>query len=237
MLKQDSSENTTFCHSVCQWWHSHAHCSLRHWWCLDSGSRHNGMRVTSPALKRQRRTVEADRSKSIVVFQRWLNTVDEAVQSIMAMQTRWWSSHAVVTLHDPVPAHLNVRTLFSPLVPFPHYCRSSKPCTCRNVTVWHLLPGDQPFAPFENTHLLILCLFTSTRHTCTCFHVSTLVGSSALTEQGITPTLLVTQEMSLLGLCVCHLSGNVINYWWYTGLHISQVWNRSDHSVWVLHFS
>ena len=63
------------------------------------------------------------------------------------------------------------------------------------------------------------------------FHVSTLFGSSVLTEQRITLTLLVTQEMSLLGLYVRHLSGNVITYWWYTGLYISQVWSCSDHSV------
>ena len=67
---------------------------------------------------------------------------------------------------------------------------------------------------FELTHMLIIRSSMSTRHICTNFHVSISFGSSALTEQAITLTLLVTQEISLLGLCVCHLSGNVINYWW-----------------------
>ena len=91
-----SSKNITFRHSACQWRHSSAHCSLRCWWSLDNGSWCNGMRATSPALKRQRGTVEADRSKPVAVFQRQLNTVDEAVWSITAMWTRWWSSRAVV---------------------------------------------------------------------------------------------------------------------------------------------
>ena len=37
------------------------------------------------------------------------NTVDEAVRSITAMQTRGWSSRAVVTLHGPIPTRLCVR--------------------------------------------------------------------------------------------------------------------------------
>ena len=111
ILKQDSSENTTFHHSARQWWRSRAHCSLRHWWSLDNGSRCNGMRATSPALKRRRWTAEADRSKPVAVLQCRLNTLDEAVQSVMAMQTRWRSSCAVVTLHDPIPVHLCIRPI------------------------------------------------------------------------------------------------------------------------------
>ena len=92
-------------------------------------------------------------------------------------------------------------TLFSPLVPHTHKCRSSMPCTSRNVTVWQTcFPETNHSFPFECTHLLIFRPFASTRHTCTSFHVSTLFGSSALTEQGITLTLLVSQEMSLYGL-------------------------------------
>ena len=151
----------------------------------------------------------------------WLNTVNEAVRSITAMQTRWRSSpsslcwfHTRITAIAACP----VRAAMS---------RNGKSASRRTTF----------FAPFECTHLLILRPFSSARHTCTSFHVSTLFGSSALTEQGITLTLLVIQETSLLGLCVCHLSENVINYWWYTGLHISQVWSNSDHSAWVLHFS
>ena len=129
-------------------------------------------------------------------------------------------------------------TLFSPLVPYMQNCPSTLPCMSRNVTVSQTcFPETNHSDPFECTHLLILHPFTSTRHTCTSLHVSTLFGSSALTEQGITLTLLVSQEMSLLGLCVCHMSGNLINYLWYIGLHISQVWSRLDHSIWVLHFS
>ena len=125
-------------------------------------------------------------------------------------------------------------TLFSPLVPYTHNCRSSMPCTSRNVTVRQTcFPETNHSAAFECTHLLILHPLALTRHTCTSFHVSTLFGSSAL-NQGISLTLLVKQEMSLLDLCL--LSGNVINYWWYTGLHVSQVWSHSDHSVWVALF-
>ena len=102
--------------------------------------------------------------------------------------------------------------IFSPLFPYMHNCRSSMPCMSCNVTVWQTcFPETNHSVPFECTHLLILCPFTSTRRTCTSFHVSTLFGSSALTEQDITLTLLVTKQMSLLGLCVCHLSGNVID--------------------------
>ena len=215
MLKRDSPENTTFCHSAHQWWRSRAHCILRRWWSLDNGSRCNGMQATSPALKRQWRTVEADRSKPVAVLQCQLNTVDETVQSVTAMQTRWRSSCAVVTLRGPVPARLCIRP--SSLHWFHIRITVIAACPVRAAMSWYGKPASR------RPTMLILRLFMSTRHTCTSFHVSTLFGSSALTEQGITLTLLVTQEMSLLGLCVCHLSGNVINYWWYTGLHISQI--------------
>ena len=99
----------TFCHKAHQWWHSHVHWNPRHWWCLENGSWRNGMRATSPALKRRWWTVEADRSKPVAVLQHRLNIVDEAVRSVTAMWTRWWSSHAVVTLCGSVPARLCVR--------------------------------------------------------------------------------------------------------------------------------
>ena len=67
------------------------------------------MQVTSPVLKRWQRTVEADRFKPITVLQCQPNTVDEAVQSVMAMRTRWWSSHAVITFCGPVCARLCVQ--------------------------------------------------------------------------------------------------------------------------------
>ena len=106
--------------------------------------------------------------------------------------------------------------LFSPLVPYTHNCYSSMSCANSNVMVWQTCsPETNHSAAFECTHLLILHPLALTRHTCTSFHVSTLFGSSAL-NQGISLTLLVKQEMSLLDLCL--LSGNVINYWWYTGL-------------------
>ncbi|KAJ4449526.1 hypothetical protein ANN_00927 [Periplaneta americana] len=61
------------------------------------------MRSTSPTLKRRQRTVDADRSTPVVVLQRRLNTVDEAVWSVTATWIRWQSSRAVVTLRGPVP--------------------------------------------------------------------------------------------------------------------------------------
>ena len=190
------------------------------------------MCIASCVVRRHREATLSTRLPMPAVHQRRLNTVDETVRSVTVMLTRWRSSRAVVTLRGPVPACSSLSTtLFYPLVPYTHNRRSSKPCTSRNVTVWQTcFPETNHSAPFECTHLLILRPFAS-RHTCTSFHVSTLFGSSALTEQGITLTLLVTQEMSLLGLCIRHLSGNVITYWWYTGLYISQVWSCSDHSV------
>ena len=209
-VEMDSSENTTFRHSARQWRRSRAHCSLRRWWSLDNGSRRNGMRATSSALKRRRRTVDADRSKPVAVLQRRLDTVDEAVRSAIAKM-------AVI----PCCGHItwsstcsSLRTsLFSPLVPYIYNSHSSMPYTSRNVTVWQTcFPETNHSAPFECNHVLILHPFTSTRHTCTSFHVSTLFGSSVLAEQGLTLILLVTREPSLLGLCVRHLSRNVINY-------------------------
>ena len=142
------------------------------------------------------------------------------------MRIRWRSSHVlvVVTLSGPVPARLCAR-------PSSHHWFHTRiavgsVCPVQAAMSRYDKPASRRptyYGPFECTHLLILSPFVSTRHTCTSFHVSNLFGSSALTEQGITLTLLVTQEMSLLGICVRHLSGNVINYWWYTGLHISQV--------------
>ena len=78
-------------------------------------------------------------------------------------------------------------TLFSPLVPYMHNCRSSMPCRSLNATAWQTcFPETNHSAPFECTRLLILRPLASTRHTCTSFHILTLLGSSALTEQGIT---------------------------------------------------
>ena len=172
---------------------------------LDNGSRRNVMRATSPALKIRRRTVEADRSKPVAVFQRRLNTVDGAVRSVTTMWTRWRSSRAVVTLRGPVPASLCVRPsslhwLHTPIIVV-------AACPVRAVMSRYDKPASRrpTILPRSNAHLLILCPFVSTRHICTTFHVWTLFGSSALTEQGITLTLLVTQEISLLGLCLRHL--------------------------------
>ena len=120
------------------------------------------------------------------------------------MRTRWRSSRAAVKLRGTVPAPFCVRP--SSLHWFHTRITVVATCPVRAAMSRYKKP-----APFECTHLLILRPFASTRHTCTSFHVSTLFGNSALTEQGITLTLLVTQEMSLLGLCVRHLSGNVIN--------------------------
>ena len=180
------------------------------------------MRATSPALKRRRRTVEADRSKPAAVLQRRLNTVDVAVQSITALWTRWRSSRAVLTLRGSVPARLCVRP--SSLHWFHTRITVVAACPIRAAMSRNGKSASRRttfFAPFECTHLLILRPFSSARHTCTSFHVSTLFGSSSLTEQGITLALLLIEEMSLLGLCLRHLSENVINYWWYTGCSIN----------------
>ena len=93
----------------------------------------------------------------------------------------------------------------------------------------NLLPGDQPFSPVR-LHSLADIALASTRHTRTSFYLSTLFGSSVLTE-------LVTQEMSLLGVCVRHLSGNVINYWWYTTVYEEQLetkFSRETENVFTL---
>ena len=151
------------------------------------------MRATRPALKRRRRTVEADRSKPIAVLQRRLNTVDETVQSVTAMRTRWWSSHAVVTLRGPVPVRLCVRS--SSLHWFYKRIIVIAACPVRAAMSRYDKPASRrpTILQFECTHFLILRPFVLTRHTCTSFHVSTLFGSSALTAQGLTLTLLVTQ--------------------------------------------
>ena len=117
-------------------------------------------------------------------------------------------------------------TLFYPLVPYTYHCHSSMPC---NGMSWYDKPasGDEPFCSLNS-----LWYSMSTKHTCISFHVFTSFGSSALSEQGITLSLLVTQEMLLLDLCVCHFSGNVINY-----LQISRIWIHSGQFFLMLHFS
>ena len=169
------------------------------------------MRATSPAVKTRRRTVEAERSKPVAVLQRRLNSGwsctfhhghgDKVVVIACCGHIKW--SSTCYSLRT---------TLFSPLVPYTHNCRSSMPCTSHNVMVWQTSFLETNYsASFECTHLLILRPFASTRHTCTSFHVSTLFGSSELSEQCITLTMLMTHEMSLLGLCVSHLSEIVRN--------------------------
>ena len=98
MLKRDSSENITFRHSVRQWHRTCVHYNLRRLWSLDNGSQRNAMRATSPAIKRRRRTVEADRCKPIAVLQ-----FDSTLWTKMYGPSRpcWQdgrSSRAVVTL-------------------------------------------------------------------------------------------------------------------------------------------
>ena len=175
----------------------------------------HGMWTTSPALKTRQQTVEADRSKPVAVLQRRLNTVDEAVRPVTAMWTRWQSSHAVITLSGPVPDRL---CIWPSSLHWFHTCIT----VVAAFTVWTAMSQYDKSASQRPTILPL-------SNALTCLYCTLLRrwGKPAL-------TLLVTQEMSLLGLCVCHLSGNVINY---TGLHISQVWSRSNHSVWVVHLS
>ena len=53
-VKQDLSENTTFCHSASQRLRSYAYCSLKivFFFFVDNGRRLNGKRTTIPALKK-----------------------------------------------------------------------------------------------------------------------------------------------------------------------------------------
>ena len=156
------------------------------------------MWATSPALKRWRLTVEADRSKLTAVFQSRLNTVDEAVRSVMAMQTRWWSFRAVVSLCGTGPARLCIRP--SSL----HWLHIRiivvAACPVRAAMSRYDKPASR--RPTILPRLLILRPFASMRHSCTSFHISTLFGSSALTEEGITLTLLMTRHVTVGPMCM-----------------------------------
>ncbi|KAJ8867452.1 hypothetical protein PR048_031254 [Dryococelus australis] len=102
-------ENTTLCHSASQRLCSRAHCSLRCLWFLDNGSRRNGMRASSPARSRLRRTVDADRSTPVAVLQCRANFVDDPVRSVtdkMAVYPVQWShcvvQYPLVAANDPL---------------------------------------------------------------------------------------------------------------------------------------
>ena len=72
---------------------------------------------------------------------------------------------------------------------------------------------------FKLIQMLLLHPFTSTRHPCINFQVSTSFRSSALIENGTTLDVLV----DLYGY---KLSGNTISYWRYIDLHTFQFWVR-----------
>ena len=72
-----------------------------------------------------------------------------------------WSHYVVqyllVSAYDPLLST-------GSLVPYTHNCRSSMPCTSRNVKVWQTcFQETNHSAPFECNHLLILHAFASTR--------------------------------------------------------------------------
>ena len=193
------------------------------------------MRTTCPALNRRRRTVEADRSKPVVVLQRRLNTVDEAVRSVTAIQIRWRSSRAVVTLLCPVTVRLCVR---------PSYCMSTgsitvvaacpvraamsrydKPASRRPTILPLRIHSLADIAHFrvDEAYLQYLSCFNFVWKLCTDLarHSTNIAGDRDVTV-GPTCTPSVWKCNQLL---VVHWSK-----------HISQVWSRSNHSVWVLHF-
>ena len=141
----------------------------------------------------------------------------EVVRYGTAMGTRWRSYCAVTTL----PCSNMRKNLFY-MVTNTYHCRSSMSFANLNLMVWQTcFLVTNHYASFELTQVLIFCFSTPTWHYIR-FHVSTLLGSYAHAEQGISLALLVIQEASLLDLWVCHLSGNVIIYWWYTDLHLIQ---------------
>ena len=107
--------------------------------------------VCESALKRWWQTVEANRSKPIAVLHRRLNTVDEAVRSVMVMRTRWKSSHAVVTLRGPVPARLCIRPYS---LHWFHTCITVVPaCPVQAAMSWYDKPASRRpiILPHSNT--------------------------------------------------------------------------------------
>ena len=87
-------------------------CSTRHWWFLDNESRCNAKQGISLALKRQWQTINSHSSTPVAVLCQF-NTVGEAVWSVMAMWTRWQSSHTVVTLNGTVLIQVSSHCLHS----------------------------------------------------------------------------------------------------------------------------
>ena len=69
------------------------------------------------------------------VLQLYLNTVDEALWSIMAMWTRWRSYHAMATLCGIIPTCFWVFLLSTGSI-HTHHCCNSMPCMNWNVTEW-----------------------------------------------------------------------------------------------------
>ena len=198
---------------------------------LDNGSWHNGKQATSLALKRRQQTVDADSSTPIAVLQHWLNPVDKTVQSITAMGTMWLTCHAVVTLCGTAFTHLCVRSasilwFHIILATCPVLARISwydKPPLWRPTILPHLNSLTYWYWTFPRRQGIPALAFT--------FPFCSQVRQSTIL------TLLVKQEMALFGLCVCHLSGNIISYWWHIDLHPSRDWICLGHTFWVLHFS
>ena len=94
--------------------------------------------------------------QTVAVLQHWLNTMDEAVWSVMVMQKKkmavfpccgyiiWYST--LLSLYT---------TLFYSLVPYTHHCCSSMLCMSRNLWQACFLENNNS-AQFELNHVLIL---------------------------------------------------------------------------------
>ena len=119
-------------------------------------------------------------------------------------------SHPMLRSHYIVE-YLLISVWPSSIHPHMHHSHSNMSYTSLNIAVrQNCSPETRHSVPFKLTYMLILHPYMSTRHTYISFDVFTSFGSCRLTEQRLTLTLLMIRETSLFGLCVCHLSGNII---------------------------
>ena len=105
---------------------------------------------------------DTDSSTLVAVLQHQLSIVDEAVQSIMAMQTTWRSSLTVVTLHGTVPARLCLRSASI------HWFHTSitviTGCSVQVKMSWYDRLASQRPATLPCLNSFTLHLFLSTLH-------------------------------------------------------------------------
>lgn len=155
--------------------------------------------------------------------------------SAITRQTRWCWSHAVVTLPGTVLTHLCIQ--LSSIYLFhthTHYCHSNMQhalyeSKCHIFANLH--SRDKPFCCVcihshadivkRHTYLHLLSHFLFMWKLCPDWrwHDTVLAGD--------------TGDITVVPMCMS--SGNVINYWWYTDLHIPRVWIQAIF-FWILHF-